>query len=92
MAFIRRSLSLCGLMKDQTEKVMALHGASMADFFPMADVQTRIDTAATLLLRSAPVCEKPRNRRKTEASAGCAGRCRRAAAGQRAARRAAAAE
>ena len=54
MAFTRRSLSSFGLTEEQVEKVMALHGTSMADFVPKADVQSQIDTAVADARKNAP--------------------------------------
>lgn len=54
MAFTRRSLSSFGLTDEQVEKVMALHGTSMADFVPKADVQSQIDTAVADARKNAP--------------------------------------
>ena len=54
MAFTRRSLSSFGLTDEQVEKVMALHGTSMADFVPKADVQSQIDTAVADAQKNAP--------------------------------------
>lgn len=54
MAFTRRSLTSYGLTEEQVEKVMALHGTSMADFVSKADVQTQIDTAVADAQKKAP--------------------------------------
>lgn len=54
MAFTRRSLSSYGLTEEQVEKVMALHGTSMADFVPKADVQAQIDAAVADAKKNAP--------------------------------------
>ena len=54
MAFTRRSLSSFGLTDEQVEKVMALHGTSMADFVPKADVQAQIDAAVAQAQQNAP--------------------------------------
>lgn len=54
MAFTRRSLSAFGLTEEQVEKVMALHGASMADFVSRADVQSQIDAAVADAQKNAP--------------------------------------
>ena len=54
MAFTRRSLSAFGLTEEQVEKVMALHGTSMADFVSKADVQAQIDAAVADAQKNAP--------------------------------------
>ena len=54
MAFTRRSLSSFGLTEEQVEKVMALHGTSMADFVSKADVQSQIDAAVAQAQQNAP--------------------------------------
>lgn len=45
MAFTRRSLSAMGLSEEQVEKVMTLHGTSMADFIPKSELQAKIEEA-----------------------------------------------
>lgn len=45
MAFTRKSLAGIGLNEEQIEKVMTLHGTSMSDYVPRADVQAQIDDA-----------------------------------------------
>lgn len=45
MAFTRKTLQSYGLSDDQIEKIMTLHGTSMAEFVPKSDVQAQIDAA-----------------------------------------------
>ena len=45
MAFTRKALAALGLNEDQVEKVMTLHGTSMADFIPRSELQGKIDSA-----------------------------------------------
>lgn len=45
MAFTRKALSDFGLAEDTVDKVMTLHGTSMADFIPRSDLQTKINEA-----------------------------------------------
>ena len=54
MAFTRRSLTSYGLSEEQVEKVMALHGTSMADFVPKADVKAQIEAAVAEARKAAP--------------------------------------
>jgi hypothetical protein len=45
MAFTRKALSGLGLNEEAIEKVMTLHGTSMADFVPKSEVQQKINEA-----------------------------------------------
>lgn len=45
MAFTRKTLQSYGLSDEQIEKIMTLHGTSMADFIPKSDVQAQIEAA-----------------------------------------------
>ena len=45
MAFTRKSLAGLGLNEELIEKVMTLHGTSMADFIPKSELKTKIDEA-----------------------------------------------
>lgn len=45
MAFTRKALSDFGLAEDVVDKVMTLHGTSMADFIPRSELQAKIDEA-----------------------------------------------
>lgn len=55
MAFTRKALAGIGLDKDQVEKVMALHGASMGNFISPSQLQARIGAAVEQALENAPV-------------------------------------
>lgn len=55
MAFTRRALAGLGLSDEHVEKVMALHGTSMADFIPKSELTERINTAVDEALKNAPV-------------------------------------
>lgn len=54
MAFTRRALAGLGLSEDLIEKVMTLHGTSMADFIPKSELKTRIDEAIADAQKNAP--------------------------------------
>lgn len=54
MPFSRRTLASYGLTEEQVEKVMTLHGTSMADFVPKADVKAQIETAVADAKKNAP--------------------------------------
>ena len=43
MAFTRKALAGLGLGEEAIEKVMALHGTSMADFIPKSELQDKIN-------------------------------------------------
>lgn len=45
MAFTRKALAGLGLSEDAIEKVMTLHGTSMADFLPKSELKTKIEEA-----------------------------------------------
>ena len=45
MAFTRKALAGLGLGEEAIEKVMALHGTSMADFIPKSELQEKINDA-----------------------------------------------
>lgn len=54
MAFTRKALAGLGLPEEAVEKVMALHGTSMADFIPKSELQEKIDVAVDQARKSAP--------------------------------------
>lgn len=54
MAFTRKALAGLGLSEDHIEKVMALHGTSMADFIPKSELAERINSAVDDALKNAP--------------------------------------
>lgn len=54
MAFTRKSLAGLGLNEEMIEKVMTLHGTSMADFIPKSELKTRIDEAVADAQKNAP--------------------------------------
>ena len=54
MAFTRKALAGLGLSDDHIEKVMALHGTSMADFIPKSELAERINSAVDDALKNAP--------------------------------------
>ena len=54
MAFTRKSLAGLGLSEELIEKVMTLHGTSMADFVPKSELKTRIDEAVAEAQKNAP--------------------------------------
>ena len=45
MAFTRKALAGLGLNEELIEKVMTLHGTSMADFIPKSELKAKIDEA-----------------------------------------------
>ena len=45
MAFTRKSLAGLGLNEEMIEKVVTLHGTSMADFIPKSELKAKIDEA-----------------------------------------------
>ena len=47
MAFTRKSLAALGLNKETIDKVMALHGTSLADFVSKSELKAQIDDAAS---------------------------------------------
>ena len=54
MAFTRKALAGLGLNEDAIEKVMALHGTSMADFIPKSEVKDQIAAAVADAQKNAP--------------------------------------
>lgn len=54
MAFTRKSLAGLGLNEEMIEKVMTLHGTSMADFIPKSELKTKIDEAVADAQKNAP--------------------------------------
>ena len=54
MAFTRKSLAGLGLNEEMIEKVMALHGTSMADFIPKSKLKAKIDEAVAEAQKNAP--------------------------------------
>ena len=54
MAFTRKALAGLGLNEDAIEKVMALHGTSMADFIPKSELQDKITEAVEKAKKDAP--------------------------------------
>ena len=54
MAFTRKSLAGLGLNEELIEKVMTLHGTSMADFIPKSELKTKIDEAVADAKKNAP--------------------------------------
>lgn len=54
MAFTRKALAGLGLTEDAIEKVMALHGTSMADFIPRSELQDKINDAVAEAQKKAP--------------------------------------
>lgn len=54
MAFTRRALAGLGLSEDLIEKVMTLHGTSMADFIPKSELTTKINEAVAEAQKNAP--------------------------------------
>lgn len=54
MAFTRKALAGLGLNEDAIEKVMALHGTSMADFIPKSELQDKIAEAVEAAKKEAP--------------------------------------
>lgn len=55
MAFTRKALAGLGLNEDLVEKVMTLHGTSMADFIPKSELKTKIDEAVADAQKNTPV-------------------------------------
>lgn len=55
MAFTRKALAGLGLTEDAIERVMALHGTSMADFIPKSEVKDQIAAAVAEAQKSVPV-------------------------------------
>lgn len=54
MAFTRKALAALGLDEEKIEKVMTLHGTSMADFVPKSELAAKIEEAKTSALKEAP--------------------------------------
>ena len=54
MAFTRKALAGLGLGEEAIEKVMALHGTSMADFIPKSELQDKINEAVAQAQKNAP--------------------------------------
>ncbi|WP_302815084.1 hypothetical protein [Ruthenibacterium lactatiformans] len=54
MAFTRKALAGLGLSEEAVEKVMALHGTSMADFIPKSELQDKIGEAVEAAKKEAP--------------------------------------
>ena len=54
MAFTRKALAALGLNDELVEKVMTLHGTSMADFIPKSELKARIDEAVAEAQKNAP--------------------------------------
>ena len=54
MAFTRKSLAGLGLNEEMIEKVMTLHGTSMADFIPKSELKAKIDEAVAEAQKNAP--------------------------------------
>nr|DAU75759.1 MAG TPA: hypothetical protein [Caudoviricetes sp.] len=54
MAFTRKSLAGLGLSEDMIEKVMTLHGTSMADFIPKSELKAKIEEAVADAHKNAP--------------------------------------
>ena len=54
MAFTRKALSGLGLNEELIEKVMTLHGTSMADFIPRSELKSKIDEALAEAQKNAP--------------------------------------
>ena len=54
MAFTRKALAGLGLNEDMIEKVMTLHGTSMADFIPKSELKSKIDEALIEAQKNAP--------------------------------------
>lgn len=54
MAFTRKSLAGLGLNEEMVDKVMTLHGTSMADFIPKSELKTKIDEAVAEAKKNAP--------------------------------------
>lgn len=54
MAFTRKSLAGLGLTEEMIEKVMTLHGTSMADFIPKSELKTKIEEAVAEAQKNAP--------------------------------------
>lgn len=54
MAFTRKALAALGLDEEKIDKVMTLHGTSMADFVPKSELAAKIEEAKTSALKEAP--------------------------------------
>lgn len=54
MAFTRKSLAGLGLNEEMIEKVVTLHGTSMADFIPKSELKAKIDEAVAEAQKNAP--------------------------------------
>lgn len=54
MAFTRKSLAGLGLNEEMIEKVMTLHGTSMADFIPKSELKSKIEEAVAEAQKNAP--------------------------------------
>lgn len=57
MAFTRKSLAGLGLNEEMIEKVMTLHGTSMADFIPKSELKAKIDEAVAEAQKNAPATD-----------------------------------
>lgn len=57
MAFTRKALAGLGLGEEAIEKVMALHGTSMADFIPKSELQEKINDAVAEAQKNAPAID-----------------------------------
>lgn len=54
MAFTRKALAGLGLSEDAIEKVMTLHGTSMADFLPKSELKAKIEEAVNAAKQNGP--------------------------------------
>ena len=54
MAFTRKALAGLGLAEEMIEKVMTLHGTSMADYLPKSELQTKINEAVEMAKKDMP--------------------------------------
>lgn len=54
MAFTRKALAGLGLTDEMVEKVMTLHGTSMADFIPRSELNAKISEAVAEAQKNAP--------------------------------------
>lgn len=61
MAFTRKALAGLGLSEDAIEKVMTLHGTSMADFVPKSEVQQKITEAVDKAKKELPETDISKN-------------------------------
>lgn len=55
MAFTRKSLAGLGLNEEMIEKVMTLHGTSMADFVPKSELKAKIEEAVAEAQKNVPL-------------------------------------